>query len=270
MDELQERLARTGLAALAEFGFALAGGYALQAHHLVDRMSEDIDLFTDRWDKAEFGRAVAAVIEAYGREGLEVSVPRQADTFARIQVTDPEAGQTAAVDLGADARRLEPVHLSVGPVLAERDAVASKVATVFSRGEARDYLDLAGILESGRFSRTELMRMAAESDPGFTIGWFAEALAGVDRFADQRFAEYGVDTERVARVKETMRDWSRELREGVSRDESRQATPGVEGPSQGPEVDPARARRSRPFPSRWTSGPSGGHQGPSPGPEMGF
>ncbi len=153
MDELQERLARTGLAALADFGFALAGGYALQAHGLVDRMSEDIDLFTDRWDNAEFDRAVAAVIKAYRRDGLEVSVPRQADTFARIQVTDPEAGQTATVDLGADVRHLELVQLSVGPVLAERDAVASKVATVFSRGEARDYLDLARILEPGRDRR---------------------------------------------------------------------------------------------------------------------
>ena len=239
------------------------------AHHLVDRMSEDIDLFTDRWDRAEFGRAVAAVIEAYRRDGLEVTVPRQADTFARIQVTDPEAGQTATVDLGADAPQLEPVHLSVGPVLSEHDAVASKVATVFSRGEARDYLDLAGILECGRFSRPELVRMGAGSDPGFTTGWFAEALAGVDRFSDQRFGNYGVDAERVAQVREMMRDWSRELREGVSRDEDLLATPGVDGPSRGPEVDSPPAR-SHPFPSRWTSGPSGGHQGPSPGPEMGF
>ena len=44
-------------------GFVLAGGYALQAHQLVDRMSEDVDLFTDRWDSNELGRAVEAVME---------------------------------------------------------------------------------------------------------------------------------------------------------------------------------------------------------------
>jgi len=44
MDELQDRLARVGLDVLAEYGFALAGGYALQAHQLVDRMSEDVDI----------------------------------------------------------------------------------------------------------------------------------------------------------------------------------------------------------------------------------
>jgi hypothetical protein len=50
MDELQDRLVRVGLDVLAKYGFALAGGYALQAHQLVDRLSEDVDIFTDSWD----------------------------------------------------------------------------------------------------------------------------------------------------------------------------------------------------------------------------
>ena len=92
MDDLQDRLVRVGLATLIEHGFALAGGYALQAHGLTDRLSEDVDRFTDRWDTAAFSRAVD--------------------------------------------------------------------------GEGR-----------GR---------------GFTTGWFAEALAGVDRFSDEQFTRYGV------------------------------------------------------------------------------
>ncbi len=59
MDELQARLARLGLNVLAEYGFALAGGYALQAHHLVERMNEDINMFTDRWDPNSFAAADA-------------------------------------------------------------------------------------------------------------------------------------------------------------------------------------------------------------------
>ena len=58
MDELQDRLVRLALGVLDQHGFALAGGYALQAHGLVERMSEDVDLFTDRWDSTEFSRAV--------------------------------------------------------------------------------------------------------------------------------------------------------------------------------------------------------------------
>ena len=39
-----------GISLIALLGFALAGGYALQAHGLVQRISEDVDLFTDLWD----------------------------------------------------------------------------------------------------------------------------------------------------------------------------------------------------------------------------
>lgn len=217
MDDLQEHLARVGLDVLAEYGFALAGGYALQAHQLVDRMSEDIDMFTNRWDATEFSRAVEVVSEAYRRIGLEVSMTRRAETFARLQVTNPGVARTATVNLAADSRRLDPVILPVGPVLAERDAVASKVGAAFSRGEARDYIDLVGILDSGRFTREELIQLGTEADPGFSKGWFAEALAGADRFPDDEFAGYGVDSATITHIRETMRAWSRELGQSIER-----------------------------------------------------
>ena len=157
MDELQARLAGVGLDVLGEYGFALAGGYALQAHQLVDRMSEDIDLFTDRWDAKSFAAAVTAVSAAFRQQGFGVEVTRQAETFARIEVTDRASERAVSVDLAADYRKHQPVVLSVGPVLAETDAVAAKVATVFSRALAHDYLDLAGILQSGRYTKDRLL-----------------------------------------------------------------------------------------------------------------
>ncbi|WDV54552.1 hypothetical protein PV963_31410 [Streptomyces coeruleorubidus] len=46
MDELHRRLIRIGLDALADdFGYALAGGYAVQAHQIVNRVRDDVDLF---------------------------------------------------------------------------------------------------------------------------------------------------------------------------------------------------------------------------------
>lgn len=102
------------------------------------------------------------------------------------------------MDLAGDYRKEEPVRLSVGPVLAETDAVATKVAAVFSRGCARDYLDLAGILESGRFSRDALIDLATSVDAGFSRAWLAAALGAVDRFEDDQFLRYGISAERVA------------------------------------------------------------------------
>ena len=89
-------------------------------------------------------------MEASRREGLDVIVARRAEIFAPLEATAPASGQAGAVDLAADVRGSDPVQSSIGPVLAESDAVASKAAAVFSRGYAR-YLDLAGILASWAF-----------------------------------------------------------------------------------------------------------------------
>jgi predicted nucleotidyltransferase component of viral defense system len=149
VDDLQALLTREGLRALTPYGFALAGGFALQAHGLVDRLSEDVDLFTDQWDAHRFAEAVSAARAAFEHAGLEVEVGQQAETFARLYVLDAQ-GQRASVDLAADPRSTPPAQMSIGPVLSEVDAVGSKVAALFSRSEARDYLDVAGILASGR------------------------------------------------------------------------------------------------------------------------
>lgn len=270
VDELQDRLVRLALGVLDEHGFALAGGYALQAHGLVDRMSEDVDLFTDRWDSTEFAQAVDVVVDAYRQAGLDVTVVQQAGTFVRLQVVDPDSNRAGSVDLAADRRGRNPARLSIGPVLAESDAVATKVATVFSRGEARDYLDLAGIIDSGRYSRDRLLAMAADVDPGFTPRLFAEALAAVDRFPDEQFTSYGVDAKRIAAVRETMRSWSTELTEQLSR-----TPPGGDGPRTTPAASARRiatSRLSQTTRSPWSevdATPDSGHQPPSPeGPSL--
>lgn len=47
------RLAEIGLTAIAEFGFVLAGGYAISAKGMGDRSSQDIDMFTNRSDRRD-------------------------------------------------------------------------------------------------------------------------------------------------------------------------------------------------------------------------
>jgi hypothetical protein len=109
MDPFHERLARIGLEAAHRYGFALAGGYAVQAAGLLERPSEDVDLFT-AWDRREeFTAAVNAVVQAYRDDGLTVDVERQYDTFARLTVT--EGGRVSKVELGVDWRANEPIPL---------------------------------------------------------------------------------------------------------------------------------------------------------------
>ncbi|WP_327361396.1 hypothetical protein [Streptomyces sp. NBC_01296] len=67
MEDLHRRLIRIGLKALAEdFGYRRAGGYAVQAHRLVSRVSDDVDLFTPIGRaEGQLRQAIARLTEAY-------------------------------------------------------------------------------------------------------------------------------------------------------------------------------------------------------------
>jgi hypothetical protein len=125
MDTYQQRVATIGLAALEPYGFVLAGGYALQAHGLVTRPSDDIDLFTDQRDTDRFTEAVRAATAAWEADGMHVTILRRANTFARVTLRHP-SGNEVHVDLAADARRHAPATMSLGPVINETEAVGPR------------------------------------------------------------------------------------------------------------------------------------------------
>ncbi|WP_432072670.1 nucleotidyl transferase AbiEii/AbiGii toxin family protein [Streptomyces wuyuanensis] len=86
MDPFHARLARIGLGAAARYGFVLAGGYAVQAHGFLERLSDDVDLFTDIADPVAFSEAVEAVTAAYRAADLTIEVEKSAGVFARFAV----------------------------------------------------------------------------------------------------------------------------------------------------------------------------------------
>src|ERR1700761_1429140 len=132
MDPFHERLARVALDVAASYGFALAGGYAVQAHGFLDRPSADVDLFAEAGAQFDFPEAGDAVIAAYRRDGLEADVEVRSSTFARLSVSGGE--ERAKVELGVDWRKNRPVLVAVGPVLHADDAVANKGCGLLGRG----------------------------------------------------------------------------------------------------------------------------------------
>jgi hypothetical protein len=209
MDPFHERLARVALEVAAAYGFALAGGYAVQAHGFLERRSADVDLFAEASADFNFSEAVDAVIAAYQRDGLDASAEARSSSFARLSVSGNE--EHARVELGVDWRMNEPIRLAIGPVLHADDAVANKVCALFGRAEIRDYVDVAAILASGRYSDDDLVRLAAERDPGFDLTWFTEALEAVDRIPDTGFAEYGLDQSSAAALRSRMHAWAKKI-----------------------------------------------------------
>ncbi len=215
LDELHRTVAAVALSTARRHGFALGGGSALIAHGIIDRPTEDIDLFTnkDHGVTSAVG-AVEAALRAAGFEaerqdktaGLADVFYGMGDELAEWIVTAP-GGRQMMLQMAYFDRDRRPVTMDVGPVLDLEDVVGSKVCALASRVEPRDYVDTAAALE--RYTVDQLIAFAKRLDPGLTDREFADAARQLDRMPDGVFARYGLDAAAVANLRERFAAWPR-------------------------------------------------------------
>jgi nucleotidyltransferase AbiEii toxin of type IV toxin-antitoxin system len=213
MDPGHRRLAEIALRAGGDHGLALAGGYAVRAHGMGNRPSGDVDLFMDWQQRADFPAVTDRVIEALTASGYTVTVDAQAETFARLLIAVDEQPDTdpQKMELAADWRAHPPVTLDIGPVLHPDDAVANKMAALYGRAVARDFLDIDAVLTSGRYTRAALLRLAEEADAGFDKAMFANVLGALGQISDQAFRSYEVADATTKALRERFATWRDEL-----------------------------------------------------------
>ncbi|HCN47287.1 MAG TPA: hypothetical protein DIT18_17850, partial [Pseudomonas sp.] len=102
--EERRRVTRVALGAVGEdAGFALAGSGAIREHGLIDRPTEDVDLFTVQQAQDRFGTSLDRIIAALRAAGHIVETRRRQDTFAQLTAISP-GGRSTDVDLGVDWR----------------------------------------------------------------------------------------------------------------------------------------------------------------------
>ncbi|HRD62627.1 MAG TPA: nucleotidyl transferase AbiEii/AbiGii toxin family protein [Nocardioides sp.] len=192
-----------------------AGSAAIREHGMIDRPTEDVDLFTTRDAVGQgFKAAVEATITRLREAGYEVTQTREAAEFARLGVQTPE-GSSVDIDLAVDWRLAHPVILDIGPVLALEDAVGNKVGALFGRAEPRDYLDVDDIRATGRFSDEQLLVAAAERDPGFDSTMFARQLQLATYLTPEEVSRYGVTPSQLEAIKSRCTSWAHVLRNGL-------------------------------------------------------
>jgi hypothetical protein len=215
LDDLHRGVAAIALGAARRHGFALGGGTALIAHGIIDRPTEDVDLFTDREDGV---RAAATAVEdalrAAGFEperqdktgGLADIFDGMADGLAEWIITAP-GGRQMMLQMAYFDRDRRPVTMEFGPVLDLADVLGSKVCALASRVEPRDYLDIAAALD--RYTVDELIALAKRLDPGLEDRDFTDAGRRVDRMPDGVFHRYVRSPEDIAKMRERFADWPR-------------------------------------------------------------
>lgn len=203
MPELHARLLEDVLALGSSYPLVLTGGYAVQAHQLVSRTSQDLDVATE--SPAPMEDIARALGDGLTRLGWRAEVLEVAPLSARFLVTDPATSEECEVDILKEVFWRPAVATSYGSVLSEQDVIGTKVRAIAERGAARDLIDVYSA--SRRWTTTDLEefgRRHARPDTLFGPDELQARLVGVDWIDDSEFAVYGLDDETIHRL----RDWA--------------------------------------------------------------
>jgi hypothetical protein len=110
---LQQQILRV-VAEVDDMGtVALAGGGAMNVHHVSDRVTHDLDLFTPDVEHVE--TIAARLISALEENGMNVTRIRDTPGFIRLDVRNRE--ERTIIELAHDYRWLDPVQTTLGLVL---------------------------------------------------------------------------------------------------------------------------------------------------------
>ncbi|MET7748863.1 hypothetical protein [Micromonospora sp. NPDC005367] len=121
MEVLHRRLVEIGFAAGDDLGLMLAGGYAMCAHELLNRPSQDVDFATA--SILPLPVVVDRLAAAFAASGFTVRIIEATPRMARLVVSGETS--TCEVDLLKEALG-PPALLNIGPVLSFEDAVGLK------------------------------------------------------------------------------------------------------------------------------------------------
>jgi hypothetical protein len=207
LDGDHAQLVQVALPVCAAYGLAVAGGYAVKAHGLVERPSEDIDFATAT--TASMDEIITALAGAYTKAGYEIQVLSVDPPKGHLLVTFPVGG-TYRVDVLKEPLNHPLVMMEFGPVIALADAVALKMGALHDRGLPRDLLDIHGA--TAWFSHGELISLCrAALDEEFSLETLRDQLSYAAMYPDEAFARYGCAPDTIADVRAWAQEWSTEI-----------------------------------------------------------
>ncbi|MEU9988760.1 hypothetical protein AB0E10_18570 [Streptomyces sp. NPDC048045] len=215
MPEPHRRLLSDVVSAGSPYVLVLAGGYALQAHGLVQRPHANLDFATESPESTErIAHAVAAALEARGRQ---VRAGAGTALTAQLDVTDPPTGESCALALHKEVFWQPPELTEYGPALSLEDAVGTKIRALYDRGAAVDLIDAQAA--ATRFSLPGLEELGRRHahDP-FDLPTLQSRLTGTDWYADADFLRHGLTEPQVAALRAWAQHWSDDIAERLLED----------------------------------------------------
>jgi hypothetical protein len=218
MEELHRTLMAIGFAAGDELGLVLAGGYALAAHGITDRPSQDVDFATAT--ALPMSEVLQRLASAYREAGCRVEFIESSPRMARLRVLTGDA--ECEVDVLKEA--IGPAaQLHVGSVLAFDDAVGLKVRALHERAAHRDYIDVRAA--GTRLGWPELESLGARHTVGFSLADLADRLGGIGELMDDGFERYGLGEAEIAELSRWATEWESDIRSRLAAGEHGPAGP---------------------------------------------
>ncbi|MEV4439193.1 nucleotidyl transferase AbiEii/AbiGii toxin family protein [Streptomyces sp. NPDC049577] len=213
LPDLHRRLLTDLMDVGSPYPLVLTGGYAVQAHGLVDRLSSDLDLATEA--PARMDAIVSSVRDGLQARGWLVSDIEIEALSARLLVTDAVSGEECEVDILKETMWRPPLQSEYGPVLAVEDVVGTKMRALANRGLPRDLIDVHGASE--RWSRTELEEFGRRHAwDEFDLTDLQVRLSNAEWLDDSEFAAYGLDEAAITDLRRWAQEWADDIGERLA------------------------------------------------------
>ncbi|MBM7089981.1 hypothetical protein JTP67_15865 [Streptomyces sp. S12] len=207
---VHERLRADVLAVGAPYALVLAGGDAVRAHGLVDRLTGGVDAATEH--PAGMPEIADAVRDGLELRGWTVTVAEADPLGARLLARDPASGTECRADLRKEVLWRPPVQTAAGPTLSLEDLVGTTVRSLADRGLPRDLIDVHAAARL--WSRPELEELGRRHAPDtFDLTDLQSRLTGTDWLDDAEFHAHGIDPPTAAAIRRWAQEWADDIAE---------------------------------------------------------
>lgn len=208
LTDLHRRLLADVLAIGTSYPLVITGGYAVQAHGLVDRLSQDLDVATE--NPAPMDEIVRTLSDGLTQRGWAVRRLRADPLSGRLIATDPATGEACEVDILKEAFWAPPATTEHGPVLALDDVIGTKVRALADRGAVRDLIDVHAASRHRTIADLERLGRRHARDE-FSLHDLRDRLVGSDWLDDDEFAAYGLNPEQILHLRTWAVTWATDL-----------------------------------------------------------
>lgn len=205
---LHERLLADILDLGSPYPLVLTGGYAVQAHGLVERFSRDLDVATE--NPARMQEIIASLTAGLSARGWRTT---------HVQTIRSAAGSSSPIRTPARSARstssrrrsgLRPPRPPYGPVLSLDDVIGTKVRALADRGTVRDLIDVQAASRHRSTADLESLGRRRAHDE-FSLEDLRDRLAGADWYEDEDYTAYGLTSRQIEELKAWALAWAEDL-----------------------------------------------------------